>query len=272
MRLGFIHSLLGIFGRLVKIYLWFQMASEFDKFYSDLKSTEAEDAVLTSTQQIDRLLRPGSTFLNLNPFEVLQMDPESDMESIKKKYKKLSLLIHPDRNIDDQERAKQAFEIAKKAMETLEDPDELARCKEMYDEARARLAIVMSEKKRKLRKEGKSDKVPEDDPAEYKKALWATVTKVFADRERKRRMLEERTLEEKRRQAEEIQAAAEKRKLEEEFKKNYEETRDARRGSWRDFVKKKEKKLEPFRGANFKPPAAKLETSANKKPRLESKF
>uniref|UniRef100_A0AC34RTE3 J domain-containing protein n=1 Tax=Panagrolaimus sp. JU765 TaxID=591449 RepID=A0AC34RTE3_9BILA len=248
------------------------MASEFDRFYSDLKSTEAEDAVLTSDQQIERLLRPGSTFLNLNPYEVLQIDPESDLETIKKKYKKLSLLIHPDRNVDNVDKAKQAFEIVKKAMETLEDPDEMARCKEMYDEARARLAIVMSEKKRKLRKEGKPDKIPEDDAAEYKKALWATVTKVFADRERKRRMLEERSLEEKRRQAEELQAAIEKRKLEEEFKKNYEETRDVRRGSWRDFVKKKQKKLEPFRGANFKPPSAKLETSSAKKPKLDSKF
>lgn len=60
-------------------------------------------------------------------------------------------------------------------------------------------------------------------------------------------------------------AAAEKRKLEEEFKKNYEETRDERRVSWRDFVKKKEKKLETYRGANFKPPQTKLETSKDKR-------
>lgn len=78
-------------------------------------------------------------------------------------------------------------------------------------------------------------------------------------------MLEERANEEKRRMAEEVQSAAEKRKLEEEYKKNYEETRDKRRGSWRDFVKKKERKLESYRGANFKPPQVKLETSKDKK-------
>uniref|UniRef100_A0AC35GX94 J domain-containing protein n=1 Tax=Panagrolaimus sp. PS1159 TaxID=55785 RepID=A0AC35GX94_9BILA len=227
--------------------------SEFDAFYTDLKSTEAQDASLTPAQQIERLLRPGATFLNLNPFEVLQVDPDTELDAIKKKYKKLSLLIHPDRNLDD-------------------NPDEVARCREMYEEARARLAIVMSEKKRKLRKDGQPDKIPEDDPIGYGKALWATVTKVFADREKKRKMLEERTMEEKRKFAEEIQAAQEKRKLEEEFKKNYEETRDVRRGSWRDFVKKKTKRLEPFRGANFKPPGAKLETSSAKKPKLDKKF
>lgn len=74
-------------------------------------------------------------------------------------------------------------------------------------------------------------------------------------------MLEQRANDEKQRLAEETQLAAEKRKLEEEYKKNYEETRDERRGSWRDFVKKKERKLESFRGANFRPPPNKLEIS-----------
>lgn len=36
----------------------------------------------------------------------------------------------------------------------------------------------MSEKRRKQKKEGLSDKIPEDDPAVYNKALWVVVTKV----------------------------------------------------------------------------------------------
>ncbi|KAH7700289.1 DnaJ domain-containing protein [Aphelenchoides avenae] len=235
--------------------------AEFEQFYQDLKKTEKEDSSLTSAQQIDRLLRPGATYLNLNPFEVLQIDPDTDVETAKKKYKKLSLLIHPDKNPDDRDRAEQAFDILKKAIKTVEDPDELSRCREMYTEAKARLAIVLSEKKRKMRREGKDDRISEDSPEGYAKALWVTVTKVFADREKKRKMLEERANAEKQRLAEEIQKGVEKRKLEEEFKKNYEETRDERRGSWRDFMKKKEKKLDPYRGANFKPPPTKLETS-----------
>ena len=46
---------------------------KFDQFYSEVKQIEARDAVMTPTQQIDRLLRPGSTYFNLNPFEVLQV-------------------------------------------------------------------------------------------------------------------------------------------------------------------------------------------------------
>ena len=37
----------------------------FEAFYADLKVTEKKDAVLTPKQQIDRLLRPGSTYRNV---------------------------------------------------------------------------------------------------------------------------------------------------------------------------------------------------------------
>ncbi|KAL6730436.1 hypothetical protein Aduo_001413 [Ancylostoma duodenale] len=252
--------------------------SNFEQFYNDIKATEKEDAVLTSQQQLDRLLRPGSTYLNLNPFEVLQIDPDTDIEVAKKKFKKLSLLIHPDKNPDDRERADQAFDIIKKAMKQIENPLELNRCKDCYTEARARLSIVMSEKRRKVKKETGSNEIEEDDPEVYKKQLWITVTKVFADREKKRKMLEERANEEKRRTAETIQQAAEKRKLAEEFAKNYEvillqqhsvspfitlqESRDERSGSWRNFQAKKAKRAEDgkvMRGAAFRPPKPKLQ-------------
>ena len=39
-------------------------------FKFQVKTIEQRDSVLTSKQQIDRLLKPGSTYLNLNPFEV----------------------------------------------------------------------------------------------------------------------------------------------------------------------------------------------------------
>uniref|UniRef100_A0A914WI55 J domain-containing protein n=1 Tax=Plectus sambesii TaxID=2011161 RepID=A0A914WI55_9BILA len=232
----------------------------FESFYTDLKNTEKKDAVLTSKQQIDRLLRPGHTYLNLNPFEVLQIEPETDVETAKKKFKRLSLLIHPDKNQDDRDRADKAFDIVKKAVATIEDPDQLSQCRDVYVEAKARLNIIMSEKRRKLKKDGKDPVIDEDTEAGYSKALWVVVTKVFADREKKRKALEDRANEEKRRNAEEAIAAAEKKRLEQEYAKNYEETRDDRVGSWKKFKTKNEKKGRPMPGA-FKPPKPKLETS-----------
>ena len=42
-------------------------------FPVQVKAIEKRDAVLTSAQQIERLLRPGSTYFNLNPYEVSQV-------------------------------------------------------------------------------------------------------------------------------------------------------------------------------------------------------
>lgn len=39
-------------------------------FWEQVKQIEKRDSVLTSKQQIDRLLRPGASYFNLNPFEV----------------------------------------------------------------------------------------------------------------------------------------------------------------------------------------------------------
>ena len=75
-----------------------------------MKQIEKRDSVLTPKQQIDRLLRSGSTYFNLNPFEVLQVDPDPSMDDVKTKYRRTSILVHPDKNQDDKERAQSAFE------------------------------------------------------------------------------------------------------------------------------------------------------------------
>ena len=71
-----------------------------------------------------------------------------------------------------------SISVVKKAIEQIEDPNELQKSKECYTEARARLAVAMSEKRRKNKREGKEDTIEEDDPAVYKRTLWVTVTKV----------------------------------------------------------------------------------------------
>ena len=90
----------------------------FMTFYSEVKQIEKRDSVLTSKNQIERLTRPGSSYFNLNPFEVLQIDPEVTDEEIKKRFRQLSILVHPDKNQDDADRAQKAFEgeRAKKAI------------------------------------------------------------------------------------------------------------------------------------------------------------
>lgn len=103
-----------------------------------VKQIEKRDSVLTSKQQIDRILRPGSTYFNLNPFEVLQLEPESTIEEIKKKYRSLSILVHPDKNQDNKDRAQAAFDIINRAWKTLENEKTRKKCLDVYEEAKDR--------------------------------------------------------------------------------------------------------------------------------------
>lgn len=140
---------------------------------------------------------------------------EVPVDEIRKKYKKLSILVHPDKNADDKERAQNAFEIVNKAWKILENDGTRKRCKltsylnstyyfvafvglEMYEEAKQKTDIMVSEKRKKLKREGRGyERIPEDDPIKYKHAIYVTVMKIFADAERRRQNLESKDQEER---------------------------------------------------------------------------
>lgn len=218
--------------------------------------------MLTSDQQITRLLRPGSTYFNLNPFEVLQLEHDTPIEEIKKKYKRLSILVHPDKNQNDIDRAQTAFEIINRAWKILENDVTRKKCLSVYEEAKERTDLILVEKRKKLKKEGRgSDRIPEDDPEKYKHTTYVMVMKLFADMERKRQQLDVRDMEERKRKREQEIEEEEAKKVQKEFAKNFEESRQERVNSWHDFQsggskKKKTKKA----GPSFNPPKVKAET------------
>ncbi|KAK9875201.1 hypothetical protein WA026_005993 [Henosepilachna vigintioctopunctata] len=195
--------------------------ANFECFYTEVKEIEKRDSVLTPKQQIDRLLRPGSTYLNLNPFEVLQIDPDLPIDEIKKKYRRLSILVHPDKNQDDPDRAQQAFEAVNKAWKILENEVTRKKCMDVIEEAKGRTDIMLTEKRKKAKREGK-DRIPEDDPDKYKHAIYVLTMKLFADMERKRRDLAERDQEERKRKREAEIEEEEMNKVQKEWQKNFE--------------------------------------------------
>eukprot|EP01112_Ceratiomyxa_fruticulosa_P008291 TRINITY_DN2146_c0_g1_i1.p1 TRINITY_DN2146_c0_g1~~TRINITY_DN2146_c0_g1_i1.p1 ORF type:complete len:177 (-),score=56.42 TRINITY_DN2146_c0_g1_i1:224-754(-) len=79
------------------------------------------------TKQIDRILRPNFKYYNLNPYEVLNINPSTaNEEEVKKAYRRISLLIHPDKAPEAlRERAQTAFEELNKAYNMLKDPNEV---------------------------------------------------------------------------------------------------------------------------------------------------
>ena len=56
---------------------------------------------MTKEQQIERLTKPGSKYGNLNPFAVLMIGYDVDLDTARKQFRKLSILTHPDKNPDD---------------------------------------------------------------------------------------------------------------------------------------------------------------------------
>ncbi|CAH1799800.1 unnamed protein product, partial [Owenia fusiformis] len=227
----------------------------FDTFYSEVKAIETRDSVLTSKQQIDRLLRPGASYFNLNPFEVLQVDSDIPLNEVKKRYRQMSILVHPDKNQDDEERAQKAFEAVNNAYKTLENEEGYKRCQEVIEEAKIRTDDMITKKRKELKKEGKPQVVPEDDQEKYKHALYVQTTKLFADLERLRRETQMKEMHEKKKAAEEEENEKIKRKEQEEWNKNFEESRTGRVDSWRSFTgkggktkKNKDKKSKPYLG------------------------
>ncbi|WAR08513.1 DNJC8-like protein [Mya arenaria] len=197
----------------------------FDEFYTEVKAIEKHDSVLTSKLQIDRLNRPGSTYFNLNPYDVLQCDPDTPLADIKKKFRQMSILVHPDKNPDDIERAQTAFDAVSKASKTLQNEEGLKRCREIIDEAKVRVDEI--------------------------------TCKLFADLERLRIEKETKDMHERKRKAEEEEDEKERVATEKEWNKNFEESRTGRVDSWRQFAKQK-KSSKKMKGT-FRPPKPKLE-------------
>uniref|UniRef100_A0A1A7YA55 DnaJ homolog subfamily C member 8 n=1 Tax=Iconisemion striatum TaxID=60296 RepID=A0A1A7YA55_9TELE len=230
----------------------------FNNFYTEVKQIEKRDSVLTSKQQMDRLLRPGSSYFNLNPFEVLQIDPEATDDELKKRFRALSILVHPDKNQDDPDRAQKAFEVVDKAYKLLLEPEQKKRAVDVIEAGKEYVEHMVKQKKKQLKKDGKSQDVEEDDPEVFKQAVYKQTMKLFAELEIKRKEREAKDMHERKRAREEEIEVAEKAKRDREWQKNFEESRDGRVDSWRTFQSKgktKEKKSRSF----LKPPKVKME-------------
>ncbi|MBZ3883543.1 DnaJ-like protein subfamily C member 8 [Sciurus carolinensis] len=99
--------------------------------HSEVNQIEKRDSVLMSKTQIERLTPPGSSDFNLNPFEFLEIDPEVTDEEIKKRFQQLSILMHPDKNQDDADRAQKSFEAVDKAYKLLLDQEQTRRAQDV---------------------------------------------------------------------------------------------------------------------------------------------
>ena len=164
--------------------------------------------------------------------------PESD---IKMQYRKKSLLIHPDKTANPS--APDAFDRLKKAQTELTDEKTRPRLDEAIADARQLL----------LREHGWTADSPEVRAAAFK-GLWRDKTRfVLVENEARRRKQMRAQLQEEGREQRHADEELEQRKRKRDQDAAWEQTRDGRISSWRDFQKggaagdkKKKKKAKPI--------------------------
>ena len=106
---------------------------EFHDFMAELMSLTSEDKKFTQDYQLQRLL--GATFVN--PYDILEVGAEASEEEVKKKYRMLSILVHPDKC--RHEKAADAFHLLEQAYKQLMDPEKRRIYQRVMREAKERV-------------------------------------------------------------------------------------------------------------------------------------
>jgi len=182
--------------------------------------------------EVERILKA----FKLNPYDVLDIDELATAEEIKRKYRQISLFIHPDKC--PHARAPEAFDLLKKAESELSDKAKREELDAVINQARILILKAL----------GFSTSTPVSDPKlkglepSFKVRMRAQSKELLIEEELRRRKAIKMNLAneglEARKKDEEV--ATRKRKIEDD--KNWEDSRDQRVDSWRSFAKDSKKK------------------------------
>ncbi|KAJ6798459.1 uncharacterized protein M6B38_274130 [Iris pallida] len=212
-----------------------------------MKSFMAE---VSEVERDNEVLRILSCF-KLNPFEHLNLPFDASADDVKRQYRKLSLLVHPDKCKHPQ--AKDAFGALAKAQQLLLDPQErdyvISQVNSAKEELRAKrkkeLRKDNASKIKSLVDEGKYEQQYERS-GEFQQQLKLKVREILTEQEWRRRKMQMRISEEEGRLKKDEEETKEMWKRKREHEEQWEGTRENRVSSWRDFMKggKKAKKGE----------------------------
>jgi DnaJ family protein C protein 8 len=92
----------------------------------------------TTSPEVEGIIRRATTFKN--PFDILDVTPETTIADIQKKYKRMALLLHPDKC--KHPKATEAFDIMKKAASDLENNEQREFWKKMMDRAENEVSLL----------------------------------------------------------------------------------------------------------------------------------
>jgi len=191
----------------------------------------------TAADQIKRLVLVSNyEWKNLNPFSVLAISHNAAEEEVGRRYKALSLLVHPDKCREPH--ARDAFEQIRKANAQLNDSVKRKHIIDLINTGRKNGKKDWEAKQKRLHANGPQ---PEETLEE---AQEKAVMKLFAEIEMKRRDVEKRKRNQEKRERDLEDAEVEKLKADRDFEQNWKkgERLEKRIGNWRNFNHKKKRK------------------------------
>ncbi|KAI9770623.1 MAG: hypothetical protein M1840_003215 [Geoglossum simile] len=187
-----------------------------------LAELEREASEFNKDAEIDRILKA----FRLDAYAVLGLQPGVPESDIKNTYRKKSLLIHPDKTKNP--RAPDAFDRLKKAQTEL-----------MDEKLRTQLDEAIADARMLLIRERKWTVDHPDLITEAFARDWREKTKfVLIENEHRRRKQVKGQMAEEGRQKKKEDEELEQRKRKRDYEQEWEQTRENRINSWRDFSKK----------------------------------
>ena len=203
----------------------------------------------TTEEQVERLLQPRYEWRNLNPYFVLQLAAAAATDDdISRRYKALSLLLHPDKNRAklateaERDRAQLAYDQVQKAKIILADADRKRYMKSLVEEGmKLGESRWQREEEQQQKQKGSNDG---DGTNTLELIQEREVMRMFAQIEAKRRDVEERERKFEQRERQQGDDQMEKERKERKFDKQWRDKDrvDKRVGNWRDFGTNKKKK------------------------------
>jgi len=196
-----------------------------------------------------------------NPFDQIEVTSEETNEEVQKKYKKLALLIHPDKCKHPD--AAEAFALLGKAMKLLED-----------DEKRRDFITLMEIAEKKIKEEIELEpptKRAKLDPRFIRWEIMKETHRMIVDRDSRRKNAEKNLMANQKREQDQESKKIDDIKKQAEVEKKWEEGRSGRVHSWRNFQAKGLKKtpsalaVKPKEVNKSKQPSNKTEENQSKK-------
>nr|VWO96201.1 Cation-transporting ATPase (EC [Ganoderma boninense] len=196
------------------------------------KLLNREATAFQREMEVERILKA----FKLNPYELLDLGEEATPEEIKKKYRQLSLFIHPDKT--PHPRAPDAFDLLKKAESDLSDKTKREELDAVINQARV---VLLKNLSLPLTTRDDDPKLKGLTPS-WRQQILAKSKEFLIDEEVRRRKAVKMNLAneglEARKKEDEVNAK--KRKAEEEAQ--WEENREQRVDNWRNFSNTSKKK------------------------------